>query len=43
MERKKFYDEIYKDMIRLIQEFEDDDISERYDCLYEYFLDQDLF
>ena len=22
-----------------MQEFEDDDISERYDCLYDYFLD----
>ena len=25
--------------MRSIQEFEDDDISERYDCLYDYFLD----
>ena len=36
MERKKVYDEIYQDIIRSIQEFENDDISERY-----YFLDHE--
>ena len=41
MQRKKFDDEIYKDIIRSIQEFEDDNISERYDCLYDYFLDHE--
>ena len=39
MERKKFYDEICEDIIWSIQEFEDDDISEQYDCLFDYFLD----
>ena len=39
MERKTFYGEICEDIIWSIQEFEDDDISERYDCLYDYFLD----
>ena len=41
MERKIFYDEIYEDIIRSIQKFEDDDISERYACLYDYFLDHE--
>ena len=41
MERKKFYDEIYEDIIRSIQEFEDDDISERYDGLYDYFFNHE--
>ena len=41
MERKDFYDEIYEDIIRSIQEFEDDDISEQYDCLYDYILDHE--
>ena len=41
MERKTFYDEIYEDIIRSIQKFEDDDISERYACLYDYFLDHE--
>ena len=41
MEKKKFYDEIYEDIIRSIQEFEDHDISERYDCLHDYFLDHE--
>ena len=41
MERKKFYDEIYEAIIRSIQEFEDSNISERYDCLYDYFLDHE--
>ena len=41
MERKIFYDEIYEDIIRSIQTFEDDDISERYACLYDYFLDHE--
>ena len=36
-----FYDEIYEDIIRSIQKFEDDDISERYACLYDYFLDHE--
>ena len=40
MDRKKFYDEIYKCIIQSIHEFEDDDDSEWYDCLYHYFLDQ---
>ena len=35
MERKIFY----KDIIRSIREFEDYNISEQYDCLYDYFLD----
>ena len=35
MERKIFYDEIYEDIIRSIQKFEDDDVSERYACLYD--------
>ena len=39
MERKIFYDEIYEDIIRSIQKFEDNDISERYASLYDYFLD----
>ena len=41
MERKKFYDEIYVDIIRSLQEFEDDDISERYGCLSDYFLNHE--
>ena len=41
MEIKIFYDEIYEDIIRSIQKFEDDDISERYACLYDYFLDHE--
>ena len=41
MERKKFYDQIYEDIIWSIQEFEDDDISGRHDCLYDYFLDHE--
>ena len=41
MERKKFYDEIYKDITRSIQEFEDDGFSERYDSLYDYFFDHE--
>ena len=41
IERKIFYDEIYEDIIRSIQKFEDDDISERYACLYDYFLDHE--
>ena len=41
MERKIFYDKIYKDILRSIQKFEDDDISERYACLYDYFLDHE--
>ena len=41
MERKVFYDEIYEDIIRSIQKFQDDDISERYACLYDYFLDHE--
>ena len=41
MEIKKFHVEIYEDIIRSIQEFEDDDISERYDCSYDYFLDHE--
>ena len=39
MERKNFYDEIYEDIICSIQKFEDEYISERYACLYNYFLD----
>ena len=39
MESKKVYDEVYKDIIRSVQEFEDDNISERYDSLYDNFLD----
>ena len=39
IERKIFYDEIYEDIIRSIQKFEDNDISERYASLYDYFLD----
>ena len=39
MERKFFFDEIYKDIIYSIQKFEDDNISDRYACLYNYFLD----
>ena len=38
---KKIYDEIYEDITRSIKEFEDDDISEWYDCLYDYFLDHE--
>ena len=34
-----FYDEIYQDIIRSIQKFEDYDIIERYACLYNFFLD----
>ena len=41
MERNIFYDEIYEDKIRSIQKFEDDDISEWYACLYDYFLDHE--
>ena len=41
MERKKFYDEIYKDVIWSVQEFEDGNISERYNCCYDYFLDHE--
>ena len=41
IERKIFYDEIYEDKIRSIQKFEDEDISERYTCLYDYFLDHE--
>ena len=41
MERKVFHDEIYEDIIRSIQEFQDDDISERYACLDDYFLDHE--
>ena len=41
IEKKKFCDEIYKDIILSIQKFEDDDISERYACLYDYFLDHE--
>ena len=41
MERKKFYGEIYKDIIWSVQEFEDGNISERYDCCYHYFLDHE--
>ena len=40
MKRKIFYDQIYKD-IRSIQEFEDDNVSERSDCLCDYFLDHE--
>ena len=40
MERKKFYDQIYEDIIRSIQEFEDDD-SVQYGCLYDYSLDHE--
>ena len=39
MERKKIYGEIYEDIIQSIQEFEDDNISKWYGCLYDYFLD----
>ena len=39
MESKKIYDEIYEDIIRSVQEFEEDNISERYDSLYDNFLD----
>ena len=41
MKRKKIYDEIYEDIIRSIQEFQDDDIIPLYDCLYDYFLDHE--
>ena len=41
MERKKFYAEIYEDIMRSIQKFEDGDISERYACLCDYFLDHE--
>ena len=41
MERKNFYDEIYEDLICSIQKIEDDDINERYACLYDYFLDHE--
>ena len=40
MKRKKNYGEIYEDIIWSIQEFENDNISERYGCLYDYFLDR---
>ena len=39
MKRKKFYSEIYKDIIRSLQELEDENLSEWCDCLYDYFLD----
>ena len=35
MERKNFYDGFYEDLIRSIQKIEDDDINERYACLYD--------
>ena len=41
MERKIFDNEINEDIIRTIQKFEDGDISERYACLYDYFLDHE--
>ena len=41
IEKKIFCDEIYKDIILSIQKFEDDNISERYACLYDYFLDHE--
>ena len=36
-----FYDEINKDIIRSVQKFENGDISERYACLHDYFLDHE--
>ena len=39
--RENIYDEIQKDIIRSIQEFEDDDISEWSGCLYDYSLDHE--
>ena len=41
IERKISYDEIYEDKIRSIQKFEDEDVSERYTCLYDYSLDHE--
>ena len=41
MDRKKFYDGFYEDLIRSIQKIEDDDINERYACLYDQFLDHE--
>ena len=41
MERKIFDDEINEGIKRTIQKFEDGDISERYACLYDYFLDHE--
>ena len=38
MERKKFDDEICEDIIWSLQEFEDDDISEQYDCLITFWI-----
>ena len=37
----QYKNKIYEDIIRSIQEFEDGDISEQYDCLYDYFLDHE--
>ena len=42
MERKRFYDEIYEDIIRSMQKLEDGYISERYACFYDYFLDLEV-
>ena len=41
MESKKIYDKIYEDIIRSVQEFEDDNISEGYDSLHDNFLDHE--
>ena len=41
MERKIFYDEIYKDIIHSIKKFGDDGISEPCACLYDYYLDHE--
>ena len=41
MERKRFYDEIYEHIIWSVQEFEDGNISEWYDCFYDYILDHE--
>ena len=41
MERENFYDDIYEDIIRSIQVFEDDDISDQYECLYDYIFDHE--
>ena len=41
MERNFFYNKIYEDILRSIQKFEDGDISDRYACLYDYFLDHE--
>ena len=38
MERKKFDDEMCEDIIWSLQEFEDDDISEQYDCLITFWI-----